>query len=269
LTHFPKGAQLITVPQIKRDILVPLEDLSIWTLGKAAIGTLSRRTSTDGFDESNIDRVEDVSQLTVNEFMYIPIQERECEDRSILMITRGNIKPAFLHKWKEIINDSKTLNMFDEPSGETGFKESTPHAVISPLVELISDIRYSCSRNRFGRARNLFSDLQEIEDQFFNQFKKIFLSVRGRSIITGRGKDHHELIKQMIASAKDFVVISSAFINGDNLGDLIPLIKKANERGVRTILVWGKMGDSSDDDNIKQDFARFEMNISRDYDLDD
>lgn len=274
-THFPKNPSLINVPKLQEEILIPIEELSVGTLGKASLDILSKKTKAEEFDENNIARIEEITLLTVNEMMYIPIKEVECEDSSILKIPQARVPSSLLTKWKEIINDHKTLYMYDDSAKEGDPCMITPQEYVEPVLSLVKELHNNMGKKgRSKYARNLFNEFSDVERVFLDKFQKILLSMKDWSVIAGRGEAFKDLLEDVGARSKGFILICSAFLSKDAISSIAPYIREANEKGIQVILVWGMLGDYDNTDElrrifeIKRDFILIERYLFDELELD-
>jgi len=252
--------------QLNRRDYIKIQDISPQTLLKVAKIKL-REFINEGDVFDYVNRIHGL-RLVDSRTIYLPLKELKFHENTHLVPISRTIPSQVLEFWTKSITDIDAYTISDfSPADEEFLIQYSWNSLLKKWNLIMSLIGSSLQKNlkKTTKIQILRRTFQKLEFEALNRYIPLMFELGTRvaniKVSLNKGGEIFKKLKESLESAKNLVIIGSAFVNELSIKAIYPLLEALVSKGVKIILIWGLLGNSIE--NLKTKYPIFnEENLS-------
>ncbi len=226
----------------KPGVVASLKDLPVRSLAKAAAPILQDQVPTRAPVIEQVERITNRRLVGVRTF-YVPVsvlRPKADEDPILLPEVRG-VPRAITDAWTAMLNPKKDpLELVTETRVDTDpIRTLSPKGLAADWAGTVSRLRAASHLEGQLAGNDAAGELVDHLGDIARLITQVRLSAESVTVIAGPPEHHFTKLAEILQDARSSVLIGSAFLNPERLGEIVPLVAPAVKRGAKVALVWG------------------------------
>ncbi|MHA1147754.1 MAG: hypothetical protein ACTSR8_05875 [Promethearchaeota archaeon] len=252
--------------QLNRRDYIKIQDIGPQTLIKVAKIKL-REFINEGDVFDYVNRIHGL-RLVDSRTIYLPLKELKFHENTHLVPISTTIPSQVLEFWTKSITDIDAYTISDlSPADEEFLIHYSWNSLLKKWNLIMSLIGTSLQKNlkKTTKKQILQRIFQKLEFEALKKYIPLMFELGTRvadiKVSLNNGGKIFKKLKESLESAKNLVIIGSAFVNELSIEAIYPLLEVLISKGVKIILIWGLLGNPIE--NLKKKYPIFnEENIS-------